>query len=169
VTTKKKKKKKSIAKKVLDDLGLKPPTRYERKPKPKPYPPPVYRAADFTDVYVALKKMLKKYEKRFIVRETEKEYFLRVPGRHEDEKPFDLIGIFFGAGWVSFHNNALLNESYVKTFPKELLPRRHGQTVLNFSEIDRPLFKILEREVKAVIALVEKHGYLSSDRSAASR
>ena len=156
------KKKQSITKKVLDDLGFESPRRFVKKQKPNPYNQPIFASRDFTDVFEALRKILKKHARRFEVVEDERSYYLRVPARG-DIKAFMLFGVTINTSFVTFHHLALLDKNYDKRFPKALHERRHGQSVLNFCWIDKAKFKLLAKEVERVMEMAEYSGYF--DRS----
>jgi hypothetical protein len=153
-------KKKDINQKVLDDMGLASPKRHVRKPKRKKYGYHRYAGHDdVTDVFEALKKMLKRHRKKFEVIEEEKAYWLALPATEERPR-YNLFGAYMNKGYVSFHHAALSDKSYDKRFPKQLQEIRHGWIVLNFIDIDRPRIELLEKEVVKVIGMAEASGYI---------
>ena len=161
------KKKKSVTKQVLDEMGLASPKRFHKKKwKPNPYNAPETSLDDFTHVYDALKKLLKKHSKRFDVEEDENSYFLRVPALG-DRKSFHLFGISMTSGYVSFAYFPLNDENYDKNFfPAKLRERRHGKASLNFCQIDEAMFAVLDKAIAKVIRLAENSGYFAEERGA---
>ena len=161
------KKKRSINAKVLKDLGLEPPTRVVRKQKPSPYHKPGTDSRHLDEVYEALKKILVRHEKKFKVKGWQYEvdeqvypsYYLHIPSQ-ADRPEIPFLGVAKNRSYITFHLHVLMDEKFAKLLSKQLELHRHGQTVLNFTEIDRPLFKQLAKLTADLVRMAEDGGYI---------
>jgi hypothetical protein len=161
------KKKRSINAMVLRDLGFESPSRFVRKAKKRRFPYPENTDRGLDEVYEALAKILAKYDDKFVVKERLEEvgdekypslwYHLPAKG---DEKEYFFLGVAKNRGNISFHIVPLNDPRVEKMLTKELLARRHAESVLNFVKIDRPLFKQLAKAVADLVKLAEKLGHL---------
>ncbi len=73
------------------------------------------------------------------------------------------------SGWVTLALYVLPDLADRGYLPEELVPRRHGNTTLNFIEVDRKLFKILRDWIDAIIRAIADKGYFRGEGPVLSR
>ena len=117
---------------------------------------------DFQEIFKALRNILSKHEKKLVVvTDKEDNYYLNTAHIMKNKKP-----MFFGAvttkkKFVSFHLMPVyVNPDLLVDISPELQKRQQGKSCFNFKEVDKTLFKELEKITKAGIADYKKQDYL---------
>jgi hypothetical protein len=117
---------------------------------------------EFPAVFDELRKILKKHEKRLVVKTDEPgNYYLDTHFRRKDG-----YVICFGAAqikknYVSYYLMPLyMNTELQKRMSPELKARMQGKACFNFKKVDPVLFKELAQLTKESIEQFKKQGYM---------
>lgn len=120
---------------------------------------------DAAEVFAALRQILRKYEKKFVLKhDTEQTYYLETPPLAANKnRP-----IFFGAvqtmkSYISFHLMPVyVKPELLKNISAELSRQMQGKSCFNFTTVDRPLFRELASLTAAGYEAYEKIGYVGA-------
>ena len=105
---------------------------------------------DFDDVFEALKKVLKPYERRLVVQsDDEKGYGLVTKHIMKNKQPLWFAGVRKGKAYVSYHLVPIYTCPELRDgLSPELKKRMQGKSCFNFKKVDPKLFKELGQLTK---------------------
>ncbi len=103
-------------------------------------------AANFQEVFAALREILKRQAGKLAVTEDSASCFRLEGGRHPTHKqPFPIAWVTIGKAYVSFHHMGVYaRPDLLKSVAKELKARMQGKSCFNFTSADPGLFAELE-------------------------
>jgi hypothetical protein len=103
-------------------------------------------SAKFTDVFAALRDILKRHAGRLVVAEDTASCYRLEGGMHPThKKPFPIAWVTVGKAYVSFHHMAIYaRPDILKVVSKDLRARMQGKSCFNFTSVDPALFAELE-------------------------
>lgn len=105
------------------------------------------------DVFEALKRILKPYERRLPVSLDEPgKYYLGTKSAAHKGKPIFVVGIAANKNYVSYHLMPLYVVPRGLSVPPALKRRMQGKACFNFTRVDRPLFRELAALTRKGIA-----------------
>jgi hypothetical protein len=105
---------------------------------------------DFDAAFLALKKVLKRYEPRLVVQaDSENNYCLVTRHIMKNKQPLWFAGVRKGKAYVSYHLIPIYAcPELAKGMSQELKKRMQGKTCFNFKKVDEKLFKELGQLTK---------------------
>jgi hypothetical protein len=105
---------------------------------------------DFEATFLALKKVLKPYERRLVVQEnSEKNYCLVTKHIMKNKQPLWFAGVRMGKAYVSYHLIPIYAcPELAKGMSADLKKRMQGKACFNFKKVDAKLFKELGQLTK---------------------
>lgn len=96
------------------------------------------------DVFEALKRMLKSYERRFRVSKDEPgRYYLETKTTTYKGRPIFVVGVVINKNYVSYHFMPIYIASRGLRISAALKRRMQGKACFNFTRVDHPLFREL--------------------------
>ena len=103
-------------------------------------------AANFQEVFTALREMLRRHSGKLVVTEDTATCFRLEGGMHPThKKPFPIAWVAVGKAYVSFHHMGICaRPGLLKGVSKELKARMHGKSCFNFPSADPTLLAELE-------------------------
>ena len=106
---------------------------------------------DFDATFLALKKVLKAYERRLVVQEdSEKNYCLVTKHIMKNKQPLWFAGVRKGKAYVSYHFIPIYAcPELAKGMSPDLKKRMQGKSCFNFKKVDARLFKELGQLTKS--------------------
>jgi hypothetical protein len=106
---------------------------------------------DFDATFLALKKVLKPYERRLVVQEnSEKSYCLVTNHIMKSKQPLWFAGVRKGKAYVSYHLIPIYAcPELAKGMSPDLKKRMQGKDCFNFKKVDAKLFKELGQLTKS--------------------
>lgn len=106
---------------------------------------------DFDATFLALKKVLKPYERRLVVQEdTENSYCLVTKHIMKSKQPLWFAGVRKGKTYVSYHFVPIYAcPELARGMSPELKKRMQGKGCFNFKNVDAKLFKELGQLTKS--------------------
>lgn len=106
---------------------------------------------DFDATFLALKKVLKPYERRLVVQEnSEKNYCLVTKHIMKNKRPLWFAGVRMGKAYVSYHLIPIYAcPELAKGMSADLKKRMQGKGCFNFKKVDAKLFKELGQLTKS--------------------
>jgi hypothetical protein len=101
---------------------------------------------NFSDVFSALREILRRHAGRLVVTEDTASCFRLEGGIHPThKKPFPIAWVAVGKAYVSFHHMGVyVRPDLLKGVSKELKARMQGKACFNFKSTDPALFAELE-------------------------
>ena len=105
---------------------------------------------DFDATFLALKKILKPYERRMVVQsDSDNNYFLVTKHITKSKQPLWFAGVRRGKAYVSYHFVPIyVCPELAKGMSPELKKRMQGKGCFNFKSVDAKLFKELAQLTK---------------------
>jgi hypothetical protein len=102
--------------------------------------------ASFSEVFSALRDILRRHAGRLVVTEDTASCFRLEGGMHPThKKPFPIAWVAVGKAYVSFHHMGVYaRPDLLKGVSKELKARMQGKSCFNFTSADPVLFAELE-------------------------
>lgn len=109
------------------------------------------KSSDFDATFLALKKVLKPYERRLVVQaDSENNYCLITKHIMKNKQPLWFAGVRKGKAYVSYHLIPIYAcPELAKGMSAELKKRMQGKTCFNFKRVDEKLFKELGQLTKS--------------------
>lgn len=109
------------------------------------------KTSDFDATFLALKKVLKPYERRLVVQaDSENNYCLITKHIMKNKQPLWFAGVRKGKAYVSYHLIPIYAcPELAKGMSAELKKRMQGKTCFNFKRVDEKLFKELGQLTKS--------------------
>ncbi len=103
-------------------------------------------ADSFTDIFSALRAILKRHAGRLVVSEDSPTRYCLEGGLHPKHKrPMPIAWVEIGKNYVSFHHMGVYaRPDLLKDVSRQLKARRQGKSCFNFTIIDEALFAELE-------------------------
>jgi hypothetical protein len=130
---------------------------------------PAAASADFEQVFEKLRDILRKYEKRLVLKtDAPGNYYLDTPAKRVDG-----YVIFFGAAqvkknYVSFHLMPIYgSKDLLESLSPELKARMQGKACFNFKKVEPALFKELAAVTKRGFEVFQRGGYIPAEGKAA--
>jgi hypothetical protein len=105
----------------------------------------------FDEIFVRLKAILKRHEKKLVVAQDNQTYYL-LNTRYvmKNKQPLCFGGVRIGKAYVSFYLMSVYAfPGLLKDVSPELKKRMQGKSCFNFKEVDERLFKELAQLTKA--------------------
>jgi hypothetical protein len=117
---------------------------------------------EFPEVFEELRKILRKYEKRLVVKNDEPgNYYLDTPFKRDDGYAFSFGAVQIKKNYVSYHLMPLYMSAALQgRLSPELKARMQGKACFNFKKVDRSLFKELAQVTRAAFEGFQKFGYI---------
>jgi hypothetical protein len=105
---------------------------------------------DFDATFLALKKVLKPYERRLVIQaDSENNYCLITKHIMKNKQPLWFAGVRKGKAYVSYHLIPIYAcPELARGMSAELKKRMQGKTCFNFKKVDEKLFKELGQLTK---------------------
>ena len=105
---------------------------------------------DFDATFLALKKILKPYERRLVVQsDNDDNYFLVTKHIMKSKQPLWFAGVRKGKAYVSYHFIPIYAlPELARGMSPELKKRMQGKGCFNFKNVDQKLFKELAQLTK---------------------
>ena len=105
---------------------------------------------DFDATFLALKKILKPYERRLVVQsDNDKDYFLITKHIMKSKQPLWFAGVRKGKAYVSYHFVPIyVCPELSRELSPDLKRRMQGKGCFNFKNVDEKLFKELGQLTK---------------------
>lgn len=109
------------------------------------------KSNDFDATFLALKKVLKPYERRLVVQaDSENNYCLITKHIMKNKQPLWFAGVRKGKAYVSYHFIPIYAcAELAKGMSPELKKRMQGKGCFNFKNVDKKLFKELAQLTKS--------------------
>jgi hypothetical protein len=106
---------------------------------------------DFDATFLALKKVLKPYERRLVVQDdSENSYCLATRHIMKNKQPLWFAGVRKGKAYVSYHFIPIYAcPELARGMSPELKKRMQGKGCFNFKNVDKKLFKELAQLTKS--------------------
>lgn len=121
------------------------------------------KSSDFDATFLALKKVLKPYERRLVVQaDSENNYCLITKHIMKNKQPLWFAGVRKGKAYVSYHLIPIYAcPELAKGMSAELKKRMQGKTCFNFKRVDEKLFKELGQLTKSGLQNFSDHEFVS--------
>lgn len=102
--------------------------------------------ANFSEVFLALRDILRRHAGRLVVTQDTAGCFRLEHGMHPTrKKPFPIAWVVVGKAYVSFHHMGVYaRPDLLQALSKELKARMQGKSCFNFTSVDPALFAELE-------------------------
>lgn len=118
---------------------------------------------DFDATFLALKKVLKPYERRMVIQDdNESSYCLATKHIMKNKQPLWFAGVRKGKAYVSYHFVPIYAcPELARGMSPELKKRMQGKGCFNFKNVDKKLFKELAQLTKTGVQKFSDPEFLS--------
>jgi hypothetical protein len=118
---------------------------------------------DFEATFLALKKVLKPYERRMVIQDdNESSYCLATKHIMKNKQPLWFAGVRKGKAYVSYHFVPIYAcPELARGMSPELKKRMQGKGCFNFKTVDKKLFKELAQLTKTGVQKFSDPEFLS--------
>ena len=118
--------------------------------------------AEFTEVFSALREILRRHAGKLAVHEGSGRYCLEGGVHPAHKKPIPIAWVVIGKNYVSFHHMGVYAcPEVLKGVSKKLRARMQGKSCFNFTSVDQPLFDELEELTSRAFAAFRKASFMN--------